>query len=142
MAKAKAKKRGVKKMSKVSSKQPPHDPAAPITAAFAALHGVGDLLRRRLAEIDPLDHPARWAGVNDQIRAIEERLGELRGEHQRVTMARAELRELAGEELAALQAATTKLAGLVQAAERVVALTEAAGTLLAVTGKAIEKLRA
>jgi hypothetical protein len=136
---AKPKKRG-KKVSKIS-KQAPADPIAPITAAFAALHDVGDLLRRRLAEIDPLDHPTRWSAVNDQIRGIEDRLGELRGEHQRVTMARAELRELDGEELAALRAATTRIVGLVQAAERVVALTEAAGTLLLATTKAIEKLR-
>jgi vacuolar-type H+-ATPase subunit I/STV1 len=138
---AKPKKRGAKKLSK-TSKQVPADPCAPIITAFATLHEVGDLLRRRLAEIDPLDHPTRWSAVNDQIRDIEDRLGELRGEHQRVAMARAELRELAGEELAALQAATTRLAGLVRAAERVVALTEAAGTLLLATTKAIEKLRA
>ena len=137
---ARPKKRG-KKVAK-TSKQAPADPCAPITTAFAALHDVGDLLRKRLAEIDPLDHPTRWSAVNDQICGIEDRLGELRGEHQRVTMARAELRALDGEELAALRAATTRLAELVQAADRVVALTEAAGTLLLATTKAIEKLRA
>ena len=136
--KAKATKRGGK-MSKVSSKQTAPDP---IAAAFTALHDVGDLLRRRLAEIDPLDHPTRWAGVNDQIRGIEERLAALRGEHQRVVMARAQMRELGAAELAALQDATTKMAALVKAAERVVALAEAAGTLLTATSSAIEKLRA
>lgn len=120
---------------------PNPDPDASLLAAFAALDGCGDLLRKRLAEIDPLEHPARWAATNDELRGIEERLFALRGEHQRVAMARAELRTLSDEELAALYAATSRLATLVQAAERVAALAEAAGTLLSATGAAIEKLR-
>jgi hypothetical protein len=46
-------KRGKVPMSKI-----PADPFVSIGAAFTALGDAGALLRRRLAEIDPLDHPA------------------------------------------------------------------------------------
>lgn len=121
--------------------QTPADPFASIGAAFSALGDAGALLRRRLAEIDPLDHPAKWAGVNDQIRGLEEQVAELRAAHQHVALARAELRALDASELAELREATTHLAALVAAAERVTALSEAAGKLMVATGAAITKLR-
>jgi phosphoserine phosphatase len=129
-------KRGKVPMSKI-----PADPFVSIGAAFTALGDAGALLRRRLAEIDPLDHPAKWAGVNDQIRGLEEQIAGLRDAHQQIALARAELRMLGADELAELREATTHLTALVAAAERVAALSEAAGKLMVATGAAITKMR-
>jgi len=117
------------------------DVFAPVSAAFDALSGANTLLRQRLAEIDPLDHPAKWAGVNDQIRTIEGQLGELRDEQQRLALVGAQLRELGLDEMAELHAATVELATILKASARVVAVVEAAGTLIAATSTAIRKLR-
>jgi hypothetical protein len=117
------------------------DALASISDAFATLGGAAAMLRERLAAIDALEHPTRWAGVNDQIRAIEERLTGLRDEQQRVALARAELRVLGESELAVLREATTRLAQLVQAAATVSAVAEAAGGLVAATSAAITRLR-
>lgn len=127
-------------MAKVNQGARP-DPLAPVGAAFEALSGAAALLRERLAAIDPLDHPTRWAGVNDQIRGIEDRCTALRDEQQRIALAHAQMRELGLAELSALQEATTKLATLVRAAGQVAAVAEAAGGLIAATSAAITKLR-
>lgn len=117
------------------------DAMAPVSAALETLGSAAAMLRGRLATIDQLEHPARWAGVNDQVRAIEGRLIGLREEQQRVALAQAELRALGLDELAALREATAKLASLVQAAGTVVAVAEAVGGLVAATSTAITKIR-
>jgi hypothetical protein len=111
-----------------------------ICRAIDNLSEAGQLLRTRLDAIDPIEHAARWAGVNDEIRALDERIGGLRDEQQRVALAEIELRPLGLAELEALRAATTTLAELVRAAARIAAIAEAAARLADATGAAIQRI--
>lgn len=111
-----------------------------LARAIDRLSEAGQLLRTRLDEIDPIDHPARWAGVNDELRALDERIGGLRDEQQRIALLGAELRPLDLSELEALRAATETVAGLVRAAARIAAVAEAAVALAEATGAAMQKL--
>lgn len=111
-----------------------------IGRAIDHLSAAGQLLRTRLDAIDPIEHAARWAGVNDEIRALDERIGGLRDEQQRVALAELELRELDLHELEALRLATTTLADLVRAAARIAAIAEAAARLADATGAAIQRI--
>ena len=65
-----------------------------VAAAIDRLSDASQLLRTRLDAIDPLEHAARWAGVNDEVRALDERLNRLRDEQQRIALAGTELRPL------------------------------------------------
>ncbi len=111
-----------------------------VARAIDRLSEAGQLLRTRLDEIDPIEHPARWAGVNDEVRALDDRIGGLRDEQQRVALLGAELQPLDLSELEALRAATETVAGLVRAAGRIAAVAEAAVALADVAGVAIQKL--
>lgn len=111
-----------------------------IARAIDRLSEVGQLLRTRLDAIDPIEHAARWAGVNDEIRALDERIGGLRDEQQRVALLGAELRPLHLRELAALRTATEAVAELVQSAARVAAVAEAAARLADATGAALQQI--
>ncbi len=111
-----------------------------IARAIDRLSEVGQLLRTRLDAIDPIEHAARWAGVNDEIRALDERINGLRDEQQRVALLGAELRPLHLRELAALRAATEAVAALVQSAARVAAVAEAAARLADATGAALQQI--
>ncbi|MBK7823901.1 hypothetical protein [Nannocystis sp.] len=111
-----------------------------IARAIDRLSEVGQLLRTRLDAIDPIEHAARWAGVNDEIRALDERINGLRDEQQRVALLGAELRPLHLRELAALRTATEAVAELVQSAARVAAVAEAAARLADATGAALQQL--
>lgn len=117
------------------------NPLSDIGAAIDRLCEAGELLRGRLAEIDPLDHPARWTGVNDEIRALEQRIAGLRAEQQRAALVGGELRGLGSDELLALHAATSELAELVRSAGRVAAVAEAAIKLTSAASAALGKLR-
>lgn len=112
-----------------------------IGGAIDRLAEVGQLLRRRLDAIDPIEHAARWAGVNDQIRALDERINGLRDEQQRVALAGAELIPLGNAELDALRRAVSELADLVRAAGRVALVVEAAARVADATGVAITRMR-
>ncbi len=112
-----------------------------IGRAIDGLADVGQLLRTRLDAIDPLEHAARWAGVNDEIRALDERLGQLRDEQQRVALAGSELRPLAHPELEALREATEQVAELVRTAGKIAAVAEAAVQLADAAAGAIQKIR-
>lgn len=111
-----------------------------VARAIDRLSEAGQLLRTRLDEIDPIEHPARWAGVNDEVRALDDRIGGLRDEQQRVALLGAELQPLDLSELEALRTATETVAGLVRAAGRIAAVAEAAVALADVAGVAIQKL--
>ena len=111
-----------------------------IARAIDRLSEAGQLLRTRLDAVDPLEHPARWAGVNDEIRALDERIGGLRDEQQRIALAGTELRPLGLAELEALRSATTTLAELVRAAGRIAAVAEAAVKLADAAGAAIQRI--
>jgi hypothetical protein len=112
-----------------------------IGGAIDRLAEVGQLLRRRLDAIDPIEHAARWAGVNDQIRALDERINQLRDEQQRVVLAGAELIPLGNAELDGLRRAVTELAELVRAAGRVALVVEAAARVADATGVAMARMR-
>lgn len=124
-------------------KDEPKDPTIldDIARAIDRLSEAGQLLRNRLDAIDPVEHPARWGGVNDEIRALDARIGRLRDDQQRAALATAELRPLGIAELEALRAATTILADLVAAAARIAAIAEAAAQLADATGAALQRLR-
>lgn len=123
---------------KRSTKKPVVDD---IGGAIDRLAEVGQLLRRRLDAIDPIEHAARWAGVNDQIRALDERINALRDEQQRVALAGAELIPLGSAELDVLRRAVSELAELVRAAGRVALVVEAAARVADATGVAIARMR-
>lgn len=112
-----------------------------IGQALDRLADAGQLLRRRLDTIDPIEHPARWSGVNDEIRALDDRIVALRGEQQHIALSHAELTPLADADLEALRVAITQLADLVRAADRVALVAEAAVRLAEATGTAIQKVR-
>jgi len=111
-----------------------------VAAAIDRLSDAGQLLRTRLDAIDPLEHAARWAGVNDEIRALDDRLGRLRDEQQRVALAGTELRPLALGELERLREATATVAELVRSAGRVAAIAEAAVRLADAAGAALQRV--
>jgi hypothetical protein len=111
-----------------------------IARAIDRLSEAGQMLRTRLDAIDPIEHPARWAGVNDEVRALDDRICALRDEQQRVALLGSELRQLDLSELEALRAATEAVAELVRAAAVIAAVAEAAVALADVTGAAIQKL--
>lgn len=111
-----------------------------IARAIDRLAEVGQLLRGRLDAIDPIEHPARWAGVNDEARALDDRICALRDEQQRVALLGSELRPLDVSELEALRAATEAVAELVRAAAVITEVAQAAVALADVTGAAIQKL--
>lgn len=125
-------------MAKKRSKRPVVDD---IGMAIDRLAEAGQMMRLRLDAIDPIEHAARWAGVNDQIRALDERVCRLRDEQQRVALAGAELIPLGTAELEALRAAVTELADLVRAAGRVALVVEAAARVADATGAAISRMR-
>lgn len=112
-----------------------------IGQALDRLADAGQLLRRRLDTIDPIEHPARWSAVNDEIRALDDRIVALRGEQQHIALSHAELTPLADADLEALRVAITQLADLVRAADRVALVAEAAVRLAEATGTAIQKVR-
>jgi len=112
-----------------------------VGGAIDRLAEVGQLLRRRLDAIDPIEHAARWAGVNDQIRALDERIHGLREEQQRIALAGAELIPLGNAELDGLRRAVAELAELVRAAGRVALVVEAAARVADATGVAIARMR-
>ncbi len=112
-----------------------------IGGAIDRLAEVGQLLRRRLDAIDPIEHAARWAGVNDQIRALDDRIGQLRDEQQRAALVGAELMQLGNTELDGLRRAVSELAELVRAAGRVALVVEAAARVADATGVAIARMR-
>ncbi len=111
-----------------------------IARAIDRLSEAGQLLRTRLDAIDPIEHAARWAGVNDEVRALDERIGGLRDEQQRVALRGSELRPLDLHELEALRAATETVAELVRTAARIAAVAEAAVALADAAGAAMKKL--
>lgn len=111
-----------------------------IARAIDRLSEAGQLLRTRLDAIDPIEHPARWAGVNDEVRALDDRIGGLRDEQQRVALLGSELRPLDLSELEALRAATETVAELVRTAARIAAVAEAAVALADAAGAAMQKL--
>ncbi len=111
-----------------------------IARAIDRLSEAGQLLRTRLDAIDPIEHPARWAGVNDEVRALDDRIGGLRDEQQRVALLGSELRPLDLSELEALRAATEAVAELVRTAARIAAVAEAAVALADAAGAAMQKL--
>ena len=111
-----------------------------IARAIDRLSEAGQLLRTRLDVIDPIEHPARWAGVNDEVRALDDRIGGLRDEQQRVALLGSELRPLDLSELEALRAATETVAELVRTAARIAAVAEAAVALADAAGAAMQKL--
>ena len=113
-----------------------------IGQAIDRLGDVGQLLRTRLDAIDPLEHAARWAGVNDEIRALDDRIGRLRDAQQRAALAGSELRTLAHPELEALREATEKVAALVRTAGKIAAVAEAAAQLAQAASTAIERVGA
>lgn len=130
---------------------PPHPAPAPAPArattivddigrAIDRLSEAGQLMRTRLDEIDPLAHAARWAGVNDEIRALDDRIATLRAQQQRVALADIELRPLGVPELLALREATATVAELVRAAGRLAAVAEAASRLADAAGAAIQRV--
>jgi hypothetical protein len=112
-----------------------------IGGAIDRLAEVGQLLRRRLDAIDPIEQAARWAGVNDQIRALDDRINCLRDEQQRVALIGAELIPLGHVELDGLRRAVTELAELVRAAGRMALVVEAAARVADATGVAIAHMR-
>ena len=112
-----------------------------IARAIDRLSEVGQLLRTRLDAIDPIEHAARWAGVNDEIRALDDRIGWLRDEQQRVALAGTELVPLDTTELDGLRSAVTELADLVRAAGRVALVIEVAARVADATGVAIARMR-
>ena len=112
-----------------------------IGQALDRLADAGQLLRRRLDAIDPIEHPARWSAVNDEIRALDDRIVALRGEQQHIALSHAELTPLADADLEVLRVAITQLAELVRAADRVALVAEAAVRLAEATGTAIQKVR-
>ena len=112
-----------------------------IGGAIDRLAEVGQLLRRRLDAIDPIEHAARWAGVNDEIRALDDRIYRLRDEQQRVALAGAELIPLATHELEGLRTAVSELAELVRAAGRIALVVEAAVRVADATGVAMTRMR-
>ncbi len=112
-----------------------------IGGAIDRLAEVGQLLRRRLDAIDPIEHAARWAGVNDEIRALDDRICQLRDEQQRVALAGAELIPLGNLELDGLRTAVSELAELVRAAGRIALVVEAAARVADATGVAIARMR-
>lgn len=112
-----------------------------IGGAIDRLAEVGQLLRRRLDAIDPIEHAARWAGVNDEIRALDDRIGRLRDEQQRVALAGAELIPLGNQELEGLRIAVSELAELVRAAGRIALVVEAAVRVADATGVALARTR-
>jgi hypothetical protein len=111
-----------------------------IARAIDRLSEAGQLLRTRLDAIDPIEHAARWAGVNDEIRGLDQRIGALRDEQQRTALAGLELRPLDLTELQQLRAATEAVAELVRAAARIAAIAEAAAKLADATGVAIQRI--
>ncbi len=111
-----------------------------IAHAIDRLSEVGQMLRTRLDEIDPIEHAARWAGVNDEIRGLDQRIGARRDEQQRAALAGLELRPLDLTELQQLRAATEAVAELVRAAGRIAAVAEAAARLADATGAAIRRI--
>jgi len=111
-----------------------------VAAAIDRLSDASQLLRTRLDAIDPLEHAARWAGVNDEVRALDERLNGLRDEQQRVMLAGTELRPLAPGELDRLREATAMVAELVRAAGRIAAVAEASARLADAAGAAMQKV--
>ena len=111
-----------------------------IARAIDRLSEAGQLLRTRLDAIDPIEHPARWAGVNDEVRVLDDRIGGLRDEQQRVALLGSELRPLDLSELEALRAATETVAELVRTAARIAAVAEAAVALADAAGAAMQKL--
>lgn len=113
-----------------------------IAQAIDRLADVGQLLRTRLDAIDPLEHAARWAGVNDEIRALDDRIGRLRDAQQRVALTDNELRPLARPELEALREATERVAALVRTAGKIAAVAEAAAQLAQAASTAIERVAA
>jgi hypothetical protein len=112
-----------------------------IGGALARLAEVGQLLRRRLDAIDPIEQGARWAGVNDQIRALDDRIGRLRDEQQRVALVGTELIPLGTAELEGLRAAVSELAELVRAAAGLALVIEATARVADATGVAIARMR-
>jgi len=112
-----------------------------IGGAIDRLAEVGQLLRRRLDAIDPIEHAARWAAVNDQIRGLDDRIGQLRDEQQRAALVGAELIPLGNAELDGLRRAVSELAELVRAAGRVALVVEAAARVADATGVAIARMR-
>lgn len=112
-----------------------------IGGAIDRLAEVGQLLRRRLDAIDPIENAARWAGVNDQIRALDDRIAGLRDEQQRCALAGAELIPLGTAELDGLRRAVSELAELVRAAGRVALVVEAAARVADATAVAIARMR-
>lgn len=111
-----------------------------ISRAIDRLSEAGQMLRTRLDAIDPIEHPARWSGVNDEVRALDDRICALRDEQQRVALLGSELRPLDLSELEALRKATETVAELVRAAAVIAAVAEAAVVLADATGAAIQKL--
>jgi len=111
-----------------------------VAAAIDRLSDVSQLLRTRLDAIDPLEHAARWAGVNDEVRALDDRLNSLRDEQQRAALAGTELRPLAPGELERLRQATATVAELVRAAGRIAAVAEASARLADAAGAALQKV--
>ena len=111
-----------------------------IGGAIDRLAEVGQLLRRRLDAIDPIEHAARWAGINDEIRALDDRIGRLRDEQQRVALAGAELIPLGTRELDGLRTAVSELAELVRAAGRIALVVEAAVRVADATGVVIARM--
>ncbi len=126
-----------------SQPSPTHREPGALEAVAAAIDGladVGQLLRTRLDAIDPLEHAARWAGVNDEIRALDDRIQRLRDEQQRLALAGSELRPLALGELERLREATATVAELVRTAGRIAAVAEAAVSLSDAAGAAIQRI--
>ncbi|HEY0135596.1 MAG TPA: hypothetical protein VGB85_16040 [Nannocystis sp.] len=112
-----------------------------VAAAIDGLADAGQLLRTRLDAIDPLEHAARWAGINDEIRALDDRIHRLREEQQRLALAGTELRPLATGELERLRQATATVAELVRTTGRIAAVAEAAVRLSDAAGAVIQRLQ-
>jgi len=125
-----------------ASRRSPRNPTSldDIARAIDRLSEAGQMLRTRLDAIDPIEHPARWSGVNDEVRALDDRICALRDEQQRVALLGSELRPLDLSELEALRTATETVAELVRAAAVIAAVAEAAVVLADATGAAIQKL--
>jgi hypothetical protein len=125
----------------MARKHEPRPVVDDIGGAIDRLAEAGQMLRQRLDAIDPIEHAARWAAVNDEIRALDDRIGWLRDEQQRVALAGTELVPLDTTELDGLRSAVTELADLVRAAGRVALVIEAAARVADATGVAIARMR-
>ena len=110
-----------------------------LSQALSRLAEASVRIRQRLDQIDPYEQPARWGAINDQIRGLDERIGVLRDEHQRVCLLVTELLPLARHDLEDLRRAITALSDLVRVVGTSSAVAEAAVKLTTVASDLVKK---